>query len=129
MKSVRLHIWKFVFALVCLGAAALPSAPARAQAPAMHVGTFGMGAPQHCGGVNFCGISAVAALQKEGLHVDKSGPFLFFGNNQDTRVTVICTSLGGGKMAVAVVAASASSDSAEALRNKVRTTMVGSRCL
>jgi hypothetical protein len=101
---------------------------ANAQSPAMHVGTFAIGAPAHCGGHNWCNsIVGPSAMRDEGLRVTRSGG-LSFGVASNVSVVVVCTP-SGNRSAVAVVAASSNSGIAERFRNNVRSRMVRSRCL
>jgi hypothetical protein len=103
--------------------------PAHAQAPAWHAGTFEMPAPAHCGGVKYCATAAFKAMFDRGLNPRRDGDFQVDGHSNDAAIVVMCVPIGGDKVWAGIFAASAHSSSAETLRNTVRTSMVGQRCL
>ena len=114
----------------CLIFVSLLATAAHAQAPAWHVGTFEMPVtPPGCGGVNFCGAAAQTAMDREVLHPKMDGKFLVHGQNADTSVVVSCVAISSKKMWATVFAASPHSASAERLRNAIRQSMLGERCL
>jgi hypothetical protein len=121
---------KIQYGLIVGAGLALLFAPlGYAQAPAWHAGTFEMPAPAHCGGVKYCGTAAFKAMSDRGLNPRRDGDFHVDGHSNDATIVVMCVPLGGDKVWAGIFAASANSSSAESLRNTVRTSMVGQRCL
>jgi hypothetical protein len=101
---------------------------AAAQAPAMHVGTFEMDAPAHCGGQTWCGLVGRGAMSRAGFNVTRSSDYLAFGIGNNATIAVICTPVGNTSWA-AVVAASPDSATAERYRNSIRQDMQTTGCL
>jgi hypothetical protein len=105
------------------------SGPARAQAPALYWTHFDMGAPQHCGGVNWCPSVALSTLSNEHFNPKKDGTVGVFGSNNDTSVVVHCTPVGSGRVSAGVFATSTNAQTAEQVRNKIKQGMQGAGCL
>jgi hypothetical protein len=100
-----------------------------AQAPPMQLGSFMIGAPQHCGGHSFCGQVGSGALEKEGLNISKSSDSLIWGLGSNVSVMVYCLPWGNENSFAIVVASSPSSSIAEQFRNNVRSRMQTTGCL
>jgi hypothetical protein len=118
--------FKAILAVSAVIALSLPGL-ASAQSPAMHEGSFTIGAPEHCGGHSWCSTVGRGAMTSEQINVTNSGNPLF-GHKGSVTVMVLCEPQGNQSLAV-VVAASMDSPAAESIRNAVRTRMTKAGCL
>jgi hypothetical protein len=97
--------------------------PANAgDAPVWHLGSFSKSST-----VEFCLISAKAAMGVQGLAILNGDNHTILGGNDDVIVQVSCSSNSDGSTWVVVTAFSNNSSTAEGARNSIRQYIVDSR--
>jgi hypothetical protein len=111
------------------------SVPAMADHPTLHTDVFTIGAPAHCGGVNWCTTVARGTMAQSGfMHDPRVAPFpqnvsLIAGGNDEAVVEVFCVPLSSTQVQVGVFAASNNRDRADFWRNTISQRMKGAGCL
>jgi hypothetical protein len=106
-----------------------------AEPPTLHADVFEIGAPEHCGGTNWCSTVAKGAMAQSGLMSDPQvmnfphQVTLVAGKNNDAVVEVLCVPLSPTEVHVGIFAASDNRDQADLWRNTMSQRMKAAHCL